>query len=159
MVRALRSVRKFFLSAPPRLATLKRAQGPVFSFIFAFSILPANANTNSEQDRMVINKINATDFEVIQGISYGPAEVWCGAATYIERRLQQSQVTRLYVKRPRGPSLTAPGQNGVVFSTSSAGLPAADPNRVTLTVDEPGATLKSVQGRRHCRDAFTRKTK
>ncbi len=116
------------------------------------------ASTQSEEDRMVINRLNATDFEVVQGTNYGPAEYWCGAATFIERRAGLSETTPVYVKRPQSASLTVPGRNGVVFSTSNAGLPAAQ-SRVTLTVDQPGATLKSAQARRYCRDAFTRSTK
>ncbi len=159
MVNAIRFVRKVCLSGPPRRAILKLPMAPVLGLMLAFYTPPTHADTNSEEDRMVINKINATDFEVIKGINYGAAEFWCGAATYIERRLRQSELTMLYVKRPIGPSLTVPGKKGVVFSTSGAGLPAADPDRITLTVDKPGATLKSVQGRRYCRDAFTRSTK
>lgn len=119
---------------------------------------PGNARTLSEQDSIVINPINDTDFEVIQGRLSGAAGYWCGAATYIERRMGQSELTRIYVKRPEGASLTVPGSKGVVFTTSPAGLPEA-PKRNTLTVAEPGATLKSAQGRLQCRDAFTRSTK
>lgn len=108
---------------------------------------------------MTITALNATDFEVIQGTNFGAAEFWCGAATFIERRSGKSELTELYVKRPRGPSLSVPGKKSVVFSTSAAGLPPADPNSLTLTVDVAGAALKSFQGRRYCRDAFTRSTK
>lgn len=119
----------------------------------------ANAATQGEEDTIVINPINATDFEVIQGTNFGAAEFWCGAATFIERRSGRSELTPVYVKRPRGPSLTAPGQNGVVFTTSNAGLPPADSSRLSLTVSSSGAMLKSVQARRYCRDAFNRSTK
>ncbi|MEW9919445.1 hypothetical protein AB2B41_07515 [Marimonas sp. MJW-29] len=127
--------------------------------IAMISALPLVAATTGEEDTIVINPINATDFEVIQGTNFGAAEFWCGAATFIERRSGRSELTALYVKRPRGPSVTAPGEMGVVFSTSDAGLPPANPDRVTLTVRQPGATLKSFQARRYCRDAFTRSTK
>lgn len=107
---------------------------------------------------MVINPLNATDFEVVQGTNYGAAEFWCGAATFIERRSKRSELTPIYVKSPRGPSVTAPGKKGVVFTTSSAGLPSAD-QQLTRTVREAGATLKSYQARSLCRDAFSRSTK
>lgn len=119
----------------------------------------AGAATTGEEDGIEINPLNATDFEVIQGTNFGAAEFWCGAATFIERRSNRSELTPIYVKRPRGPSQTVPGRNGVVFTTAPDGLPHADPNRRTLTVREAGATLKSVQARRYCRDAFTRSTK
>ena len=128
-------------------------------FLLWLSPAMAHAATTGEEDTILINRLNGTDFEVIQGTNFGAAEFWCGAATFVERRRGLSELTEVYVKRPRGPSLTAPGRNGVVFSTSGAGLPAPDPDRLTLTVSEPGAMLKSVQARRYCRDAFTRSTK
>ena len=117
------------------------------------------SSTAGEEDLMEINPINATDFEVIQGTNYGAAEFWCGAATFVERRTGRSELTEIYVKRPRGPSLTVAGRNGGVFTTNAAGLPPDDPSRLTLTGRQPGASLKSVQARRYCRDAFTRSTK
>ena len=132
------------------------------SMIFATVMIafcgPVAARTLTEQDTIIINPINASDFEVIEGPIFGAAGYWCGAATYVERRTGRSETTRVYVKRPEGPSLTMPGRKGVVFTTDPAGLPEAAP-RMTLTVKEAGATLKSAQGRLQCRDAFTRATK
>ena len=119
----------------------------------------ASAATTGEEDTIVINPINATDFAVIEDMNSGPGYFWCGAATYIERRQGRSELTQLYIKRPRGAAVTVPGGTGVVFSTSSAGLPAAPEVRLSITVDQPGVTLKSVKARRYCRDAFTRATK
>lgn len=127
--------------------------------LVAAAPLITSAATIGEEDGIVINRISATDFEVIQGTNFGAAEFWCGAATYIERRSGLSELTPIYVKRAAGAAVTAPGQRGVVFSTSNAGLPADEPGRLTLTVRNPGAMLKSVQARRYCRDAFTRSTK
>lgn len=118
----------------------------------------AMSGTNGEEDAIVINRISETEFEVIEGMNFGAASFWCGAATYIERRMGQSELTAIYVKRPEAESLTVQGRDGVVFTTSNDGLPPAQ-DRLTLTVDVPGAMLKSAQARRHCRDAFTRSTK
>jgi len=131
----------------------------ILALTWALAPVAVGAATTGEEDTIVINRINSTDFEVIQGTNFGAAEFWCGAATFIERRSRLSELTPIFVKRPRGPSVTSPGRNGVVFSTSNAGLPPADPDRVTLTVRKTGATLKSFQARRYCRDAFTRSTK
>lgn len=117
------------------------------------------AATTGEEDTIVINPISDTDFEVIQGRTSKAGYFWCGAATFIERRQGRSELTPIYLKRPRGPSLTAPGRAGVVFSTSAAGLSGQGDNRLTLSVERPGQMLKSVQARRFCRDAFTRSTK
>lgn len=130
----------------------------IFGALAALMPLGAMAATDADEDRMVINRLNATDFEVIQGTNYGAAEFWCGAATFIERRNRQSELTPIYVKRPRGPSLTVPGKKGVVFTVNADGLPPAG-ERLTRTVRDVGATLKSYQARGFCRDAFNRSTK
>lgn len=129
--------------------------------LLALALSPhfVSASMLREEDTLEINRINTTDFEVIQGTNFGAAEFWCAAATFIERRSGLSELTPIYVKRPEGPSVTRAGQRGVVFSTSSAGLPVDDGVRLTLSVRTVGKMLKSVQARRYCRDAFTRSTK
>ncbi|WP_156874919.1 hypothetical protein [Sulfitobacter alexandrii] len=136
-------------------------RGPFWVLLAALTVGAGSsmASTAAEEDTIVINRLGPTEFEVVQGVNFGAAEFWCGAATYVERRTGQPQTTPIFVKSPRGPSQTVAGRDSVVFSTSAEGLPAADPNRVTLTVDRAGATLKSYQARRYCRDTFTRSTK
>ncbi|MGC1504376.1 MAG: hypothetical protein WA782_09585 [Sulfitobacter sp.] len=129
-----------------------------FGLILALTPCVGYANTDGEEDRIVITPINATDFEVLQGTNFGAAEYWCGAATYIERRLGRSETTPIYVKKPQGPSVNLPGRKGVVFTTLSAGLPQAR-GGLTLSVGEAGVMRKSAAARRYCRDAFTRSTK
>ena len=128
------------------------------SVLAAFYAMPVMADTRSEELSLIINPINATDFEVVRQMGMGPHEFWCAAASYNEARAGRSELLQIYLKRPLGPSVTAPGRQGVIFSLSNAGLPPRS-DRLTVTVEEPGATLKSVQARRYCRDAFTRSTK
>lgn len=129
--------------------------------ILAFCTLAvsASADTLGEQSRFVINPVNANDFEVIRLQHMAAAELWCAAASYVEHRRALSETLSIYVRRPLGPAVTEPNRKGVVFSLSNEGLPPAEPDRLTLTVKEPGATLKSALARRFCRDAFTRSTK
>lgn len=133
-------------------------RGLVLSGIIAFVPMVSIAATTGEEDKMVINRINATDFEVVETRSMGAADFWCGAATFVERRSGLSELTPIYVKRPRGPSVTVPGRKGVVFSTSGSNLPARG-DRLSVSVSRPGEVVKSAQARRFCRDAFTRATK
>ena len=116
------------------------------------------ANTDGEEDRIVIKPISDSDFEVVQGTNFGAAEYWCGAATYIERRLGQPETTKIYVRTPLGPSVTVPGRKGVIFTTAPKGL-AQVRNGLTLSVRKAGVMRKSAVARRYCRDAFTRSTK
>ena len=117
------------------------------------------ATTLWEEDGLVINRITQNDFEVIEDINFGAAEFWCGAATYVQRRSGLSGLTPIYVKRPRGPSVTEPGRKGVVFTLDPSGLPSDVKSGLTLSVKSPGVMLKSVRARSYCRDAFTRSTK
>ncbi|MBM1631450.1 hypothetical protein JQV27_01260 [Sulfitobacter mediterraneus] len=135
-------------------------RGVCFALLAMYLPIAAGAGTEGEEDRiLVINPLTTSDFEVVQGMNMGAAEFWCGAASYVERRLGLSETTPIYLKRPRGPSRTAAGRKAVTFSLSAAGLPPDDPARLTLTVKQPGAMVKSVNARRYCRDAFTRSTK
>jgi hypothetical protein len=133
-------------------------KGAILSGLIALAPVCVAAATTGEEDSMVINRINASDFEVVETRSMGAADFWCGAATFVERRSGLSNLTEIYLKRSRGPSVITPGRNAVVFSTSPAGLPRPE-SRLSLSVDRPGDMIKSVQARRYCRDAFTRSTK
>ena len=119
----------------------------------------ALAGTQGEEDAITINRLNASDFEVVSGSFVGGNEYfWCGAASYVERRTKRSGLTPIYIKQPIGPSRSVAGRKSVVFSTSNAGLPA-NQDRSTLTLKVRGAMLKAAKARSYCRDAFTRSTK
>lgn len=118
----------------------------------------AHASTLSEEAQFVVNPLSGSDFEVIRLQQMGAAELWCAAASYVELRRGLSETLPIYVRSPLGPARTEQGREGVVFSLSNAGLPAAE-KRLTLTVEVPGAVVKSAVARRFCRDAFTRSTK
>lgn len=120
--------------------------------------LTSQAGTIGEEDGMVINRLNATDFEVVETRSMGATDFWCGAGTFVERRSGLSGTTAIYLKRPRGPSSSTPGRKAVVFSTSGAGLPAPQ-GQTSISVVRPGSMLKANYARSFCRDAFTRATK
>lgn len=119
---------------------------------------PALAGTEGEEDRMTINAISATSFEVIEGQDMSPRAFWCGAATYIERRQGKSSSTVIYLKSPRGASVTMPGRLGVVFTTDARAVPDVGPS-LSVSVRQAGQSLQSFQARGFCRDAFTRATK
>ena len=121
--------------------------------------LAAQADTMGREDGMVINPLSGPDFEVIEDVGFGAAEFWCGAATYVQRRRGMPGSTPIYLKSARGPARTVQGTDGVVFSTSDAGLPPPDRTRLSVTVDAPGEMMKAVIARRYCRDAFTKSTK
>ena len=51
----------------------------------------AVADTIGEQARFIINPINATDFEVIEGHGMGAAEFWCAVASLNAHRQGRSE--------------------------------------------------------------------
>ncbi|TMM55091.1 hypothetical protein [Sulfitobacter sabulilitoris] len=130
----------------------------ISSCLIALLSTPVLADTRSEELSLVINPVNATDFEVVKQIGMGPHEFWCAAASFNEARANRSELLPIYIKRPLGPSQTAPGKLGVLFTLSNDGLPP-EPSLRTVEVDQPGLMFKSYQARRYCRDAFTRSTK
>ena len=119
--------------------------------------VPGLAATVGEEDKIRIERLNATDFEVVSGSFVGGAEYfWCGAATYVLRRTGRSGLTEIYIKRPIAPR--SDGRKSVIFTTSDVGVPSSGAQR-TLTLDRAGAMLKANRARSYCRDAFTRSTK
>lgn len=128
---------------------------PVLALLLA---TPALSGTEWEEDQMIINRINDTDFEVIEEQDMGPRGFWCGAATFTERRSGLPNGTEIFIKSPRGAAVTMPGRTGVVFTYDGAAVPDV-PDSVSVNVDAAGQRLKSFQARGFCRDAFTRATK
>lgn len=130
------------------------------TFLLSAALAQAgHANTLWEESRLEINPTPGQSFEVIRQRKMGAAEFWCAAASYVEVRRGLPITTPIYLERAMAPSLTVPGKRAVTFTLDASGLPAPDPARTTLTIDEIGEMMKSAQARRFCRDAFTRSTK
>lgn len=119
---------------------------------------PCVAGTEREEDKLVINRLSDTSFEVVEAQDMSARAFWCGAASYVERRQRMPATTRLFLKVPRGASVSAPGRKAVVFTMDPRGLDVIlDP--LTVDVRRKGLSLLSYQARGFCRDAFTRATK
>ena len=130
----------------------------LLSGLFVLAAPMAFAGTEWEEDQLIINRINATDFEVVETQDMGPGAFWCGAASFHERRMGRSGRDMLYVKQPRGPSVTRPGSKGVVFTTDAARVSATGASG-SVSVSRAGDGFRSSFARSLCRDAFTRATK
>lgn len=130
----------------------------ILPILIGLCATPAIARTIAEQDQLIINPISATDFEVVETQDMGPGAFWCGAASYHERRMGRSDTDVLYIKSPRGPSVTQPGARGVVFTTDPAGLDVTK-STSSISIRRAGLGFKSNFARSLCRDAFTRATK
>jgi hypothetical protein len=119
---------------------------------------PTFAGTEGEEDKLIVNRLSASDFEVVETQDMSPRAFWCGAASYIERRQNMDATTRIILKSPRGASVSAPGRKAVGFTTDPSGIQQIS-NPLSVDVTRRGLTLLSYQARGFCRDAFTRATK
>ena len=137
--------------------TLSRGIAACVAFVLlSFRI---HADTGAEEDKMIVNRLNDTDFEVIRTVRMDAQGYWCGAATLLERREGRAIDTPIFLQRPLGPSVSAPGRQAVRFTTDPGKVTPLDRQPLTVDVDTVGRMLKSFQARQYCRDAFTRSTK
>lgn len=96
-----------------------------------------------------VNGVSDTRFEVIEARGAGAMDIWCNAARYAEQALGIPGHRRLYVDRPRGPSVTVPGRIGVVFTTQGTGEPSG---AVSVSVRRAGDSLPIHHARQFCRN-------
>ena len=60
--------------------------------------------------------IDETTFEAIEADGAGGTQRWCAAGIFASRVLGMTN-GEIYIKQARGPSITAKGRTGVVFTT------------------------------------------
>ncbi|MEO9899026.1 MAG: hypothetical protein ABJD13_17005 [Paracoccaceae bacterium] len=89
--------------------------------IFAVSFLLLSAQIGAAQGfpelqvKVRVAAINATSFEVIDGIDTGPRQMWCAAAQFAKRKYGVKS-GQLWLARGLGPSNAMPGRRSTIFS-------------------------------------------
>ncbi|MEP3848308.1 MAG: hypothetical protein ABJM43_23455 [Paracoccaceae bacterium] len=89
--------------------------------IFAVSFLLLSAQIGATQDltnqriRVSVAALDATTFEVMDGIDTGPRQMWCAAALFAKRKYGVNS-GQIWLERGLGPSSTMPRRRSVVFS-------------------------------------------
>lgn len=116
--------------------------------------LPATAV--SAQAFKAVNRLNVVPlgggaFEVIEARGEGARGIWCAAADYALAR-SQANGQRLYVKTPRGPSVTVSGRKGVVFTTDASSLGVPTQQSLSVSVRRAGEGLPLHHAYQFCRD-------
>ena len=112
--------------------------------------LLASADSFKSINRLDVNPLTATEFEVVQGRRSSPKKIWCAASDYTQRALGQSSKTDITINTPSGPSVTEPGRKAVGFTI--------DPNQMTpvksstVTIKTVGASLSASHASTFCRD-------
>ena len=100
----------------------------ILAALCAIFPMTASAQAFRAESRLIVVPLNAKDFEVIEDRGEGPRGIWCAAADFARSRLGAGGGDRLYIKSGRGPSLTAVGRKGVVFTLDPARL-GVEPSR------------------------------
>jgi hypothetical protein len=118
------------------------------------STLPASAESYRAVNRLIVNPISATEFDVIESHGAGARQIWCAAAEYNEKVLRNVRQSELIVKTARGPSVTSPGSKGVVFTNNPANVSVPVTKAVSVSVKVAGQSLSSNHARQFCADAF-----
>ena len=118
--------------------------------------MPAQANSFTAVNRLTVNPVSASEFEVIESNGAGARQIWCAAAEYNERVLRNQRETILIVKTKRGPSITNRGEKGVVFTNNPANVSAPITKSVSVSVNTPGMSPPSHHARTFCKDTFSR---
>ncbi|MFK7835368.1 MAG: hypothetical protein AB8B60_04045 [Sulfitobacter sp.] len=92
-------------------------------------------------NRLQVVPLGAQGFEVIEARGDGARGMWCAAADYAITRQNIRCDQRLYVKSPRGPSVSGAGRIGVVFTTDVNALSVAPSQSYSVSVRVAGQGL------------------
>lgn len=112
----------------------------------------AAAQAFEAQNRLLVVPLGSKDFEVIEARGEGARGMWCAAADYAKRVLKQPGGSRVYVKTPRGPSVSGAGRIGVVFTTDPSRLSVAPNKGYSVTVRTAGRGLPINHAYQFCID-------
>ncbi len=113
--------------------------------------LQAAAQAYRAENWLVVVPLNAHDFEVIEDRGEGARGIWCAASDFAQTVLALPPAERLYIKTPRGPSVSGAGRRGVVFTTQAGRAgPDVGPS-YSVSVRRAGENLPSHHARQFCR--------
>ena len=114
--------------------------------------LQAAAQAYRADNWLVVVPLNTHDFEVIEDHGEGARGIWCAAAEFAQSVLGLPREERIYIKTPRGPSVSGVGQKGVVFTTDPGRVGAETGRSYSVTVNRAGENLPSHHARQFCLD-------
>ncbi|NNE53404.1 MAG: hypothetical protein HKN30_13515 [Sulfitobacter sp.] len=123
-----------------------------FSLILAAGMAhAAPAQSFKAINRLLVVPLNAADFEVIEARGEGARGMWCAAADYaIARGISRS--ARLYIKTPRGASVSGAGRIGAVFTLDESRLSSAPFQSYSVSVTAVGEDLPIHHAYQFCKD-------
>lgn len=119
------------------------------------SVLPhvAQAQAYRADNRLIVVPLNAVDFEVIEARGEGARGIWCAAGSYAIHYLGLDR-GRIYIKEPRGPSVSGRGRIGVTFTADVDSLSVPPTQSYSLSLRQPGLGLPIQHAYQFCKDYF-----
>ena len=115
----------------------------------AFPVAGAAQGFEAEND-LIVFPLGASSFEVIEANGEGARGIWCAAASYAQERLGVAGGKRMYVKTPRGPSVSVPGRTGVVFTLNASDLASPPFKSYSVSVRKQSLNLGVGQAHEFC---------
>ncbi|SFD47349.1 hypothetical protein SAMN04488523_10181 [Sulfitobacter brevis] len=112
----------------------------------------SQAQVYRAQNQLYVVPLNGGDFEVIEDHGEGARGIWCAAASFARYAQGTATDQRLYVKSPRGPSISGVGRIGVVFTTRADTLPVAPKQAYSVSVRDAGLGLPIHHAYQFCKD-------
>ncbi|WP_370400859.1 hypothetical protein [Sulfitobacter sp. JB4-11] len=112
----------------------------------------ATAQLFTAENYLKVVPLNAADFEVIEARGEGPRGIWCAAADFGLKRLGLPGTHRIYIKTPRGPSVTVAGRKGIVFTADDRRLSQPPSTSYTLSTRTVGQGLSLAHAIQFCGD-------
>jgi hypothetical protein len=112
----------------------------------------ADAQSYEAINRLNVIPLGGSSFEVIEARGEGPSGIWCAAASYAQDRVGLTNSTRMYIKTPRGPSISGAGRIGVVFTTDPNDLPSPPQKSYSISVDQQSIGLTIGHSIQYCKD-------
>lgn len=116
--------------------------------------LPISASAQSYVaiNRLPVVALEGGDFEVIERRGEGARGIWCAAASFAIDRAGMARDQRIYVKTARGPSISAPGRKGVVFTQDVGHLSQSPSKSYSVSVRQVGQGLPVNHAVQFCKD-------
>ncbi len=112
----------------------------------------ASARNYEAVNGLDVIALAGSSFEVIEKYGEGPRGIWCAAASYALNQVGASNAARMYIKTPRGPSVSGAGRTGVVFTFDPNDLPSPPRKSYSVGVDQQSIGLTAGHAIQFCRD-------
>ena len=114
--------------------------------------LVAFAQSFTAVNELQVIPLSDASFEVIEDHGEGARGMWCAAAEFAEERLGTPSAAEIYVKSPRGPSISGVGRTGVVFTLNDAELSEPAFKSYSVSVRNVGQALPVGHAIQFCKD-------